>query len=279
MISTRSAILRHFNRIVLVGVGGIGSWVIEPLVRMLITANYAGEFLILDDDKVETKNVGRQGFTPSDVGATKVGAWHNNRIKPLITNSEFRVTAHPIRLLENNVDVFVMENSLILLCPDNHAVRALVARRAEQLKNVIVLTAGNELFNGNVHVLVRLANDNLTSPMQEVHPEVFQANTESQMAACSDLIDKGNAQILMTNYMAATATLLAFHQLCTFMTPITEQHHVKEIPHEVHFNALTGKMRVAAYGLPMPILNPTTGGGEDQYKEVRRVLVNHRLFA
>lgn len=67
---------RHgINHVVVVGVGGTGSALVRTVARILYDMNRRGLFTprmtLIDPDTVEEKNVGRQMFTPADVGQNK----------------------------------------------------------------------------------------------------------------------------------------------------------------------------------------------------------------
>ena len=65
----------HFSRIVLVGVGGTGSQLARCLARLLYhrqqKRQHLPEVVFVDPDVVESHNVGRQMFTPADLGQPK----------------------------------------------------------------------------------------------------------------------------------------------------------------------------------------------------------------
>ena len=60
--------------IIQVGVGGTGSWLALSLARLVYHAGQAGQtvkLILVDPDTVEERNVGRQGFSPAEVGQNK----------------------------------------------------------------------------------------------------------------------------------------------------------------------------------------------------------------
>jgi PRTRC genetic system ThiF family protein len=60
--------------IIQVGVGGTGSWLAMSLARLVYHAGQAGQtvkLVLVDPDTVEERNVGRQGFSPAEVGQNK----------------------------------------------------------------------------------------------------------------------------------------------------------------------------------------------------------------
>ena len=65
----------QIQRIAIVGCGGTGSQVARSVARMLYDMQQSRQqtprLLLIDPDTVEMKNVGRQLFTPADVGQFK----------------------------------------------------------------------------------------------------------------------------------------------------------------------------------------------------------------
>jgi PRTRC genetic system ThiF family protein len=60
--------------IVQVGVGGTGSWLAMALARVVYHARQKGQaidLILVDPDTVEARNVGRQAFSPSEIGCNK----------------------------------------------------------------------------------------------------------------------------------------------------------------------------------------------------------------
>ena len=63
------------RKIMIIGTGGIGSYLIDFLSRIGIY-----DITVFDDDKLEEKNLTYQNFIPDTVGQTKVSAV-NERLK------------------------------------------------------------------------------------------------------------------------------------------------------------------------------------------------------
>ena len=63
-------------RVVVIGMGGVGSYLINPLARYLDTLK--GEenhcLILVDGDKYEPKNMTRQDVSEDDIGANKAVA-------------------------------------------------------------------------------------------------------------------------------------------------------------------------------------------------------------
>ena len=115
---------------------------------------------------------------------------------------------------DENVAQVVKEKSLVLSAVDNHPARAVVARHAATLQNICVLSAGNEKWDGNVHVYLRRAGRDMSVPLIDRHPEIAKSKAGDRATlGCDELITLGQSQLLVTNFLAASALLVAFHVL------------------------------------------------------------------
>ena len=130
--------------IVMVGAGGIGSHVAAALLRKGI-----GRLTLLDDDRVERKNLTRQLFSRHDVGkykAVRLG-------RQLARNGLFRSTihAHPRRFQELVERGQHLTNASVFICGvDNNPTRRAVTAYALAHDVVVIHAAvsrdGNQLY-------------------------------------------------------------------------------------------------------------------------------------
>jgi molybdopterin/thiamine biosynthesis adenylyltransferase len=231
--------MRAVERIVVIGCGGIGSWLLGPLLRFLNAEEFGGEVHLWDGDRYSPENQGRQEFAAGSIGMNKADV----QAGTFCTHyPALRIVAHAEYVTRENVTEAVAERSLVITAVDNHPLRALVDRRAGELADVCVLSAGNEKLDGNVHVLLRRAGREVTRPLLQRHPEIGIARHGDRAAmGCEELIAKGDTQLLVTNYLAAAATLAAFHILWTHGER-SGRHRQSIVPQEVYFDAGQGVM-------------------------------------
>lgn len=108
-------------RVVVVGVGGIGTRVLFPLMRMLRRGD---ELVLIDHDKVEEKNLRRQHFFVEDVGDFKVEAtgarWQEEASRLGIT---LRILATPFSWEHSLSDLTPPLPTILLGCVDNRLAR------------------------------------------------------------------------------------------------------------------------------------------------------------
>lgn len=226
--------LRRSGQIAVIGCGGVGSWLLPPLLRFLHAERHGGEIMLWDGDRYSAGNAQRQDFSPEALGANKAEAQAETfqALYPALA-----LVAWPAYVTATNVAEAVREGSAVLVAVDNHPARAVIARQADQLRDVCVLSAGNEMLDGNVHVTLRRGGMDLTAPLLERHPEVAATRRGDRAeAGCEDLIERGQTQLLVTNFMAAAGLLAAFHALWTY----GDRHGRRKaslIPQEVYFDA------------------------------------------
>ena len=105
------------RKVMIIGTGGIGSYLVDFLSRIGIY-----DITVFDDDKLEEKNLTYQNFMADMVGHTKVNAL-NNRLK---VNGLKPVNAQPYLVL---VEKQLKGYDLVICCADNLAVRRMLYRQ------------------------------------------------------------------------------------------------------------------------------------------------------
>jgi molybdopterin/thiamine biosynthesis adenylyltransferase len=234
---------RAINKIVIIGCGGIGSWLLGPLLRFLNAEDFKGEVHIWDGDRYGPENQERQEFEEGAIGQnkaeTQAGAFRGNY-------AALRIISHAEYVTEQNVARAVTEHSIIITAVDNHPLRCLVDRQAGALNEVCVLSAGNEKLDGNVHVLLRRAGKEITAPLLQRHPEIAKSKHGNRAEmGCEAMVAKGETQLLITNFLAAAATMAAFHILWTYGER-TGKRRQTIVPQELYFDAGLGSMSLVA---------------------------------
>ena len=233
--------LRFIGRVVVIGCGGTGSWLLPPLARFLDAEEFPGEIHLWDGDRYSPENRVRQEFAAGAIGANKAevqaGALRMNY-------PALRVFGHPNYVGEGNVDEALRERDLAFVCVDNHPARVLVDGRAGELRDACVLSAGNEKLDGNVCVALRRNGKPVTLSLLARHPEVAKVRRGDRGAmGCEALVLRGETQLLVTNFMAAAAALATFHMLWTHGER-SGHRRLTALPQETYFDASQGAMSV-----------------------------------
>jgi molybdopterin/thiamine biosynthesis adenylyltransferase len=221
------------NPVIVIGVGGIGSHLVEPLARFLSTLSKPPELVLVDRDVFSAGNRGRQRTGPGEIGLNKATV-HSRRLLSLLP--ELRVRAVEQFISERNISEILPEGSLILVCPDNHATRLVVSRRCQRLRTVAAVFAGNELSDGAIQVFVRRGGKSLHRPIEQYHPEISAPRDRNPAdLSCEELAARpGGGQLVSANLTAASLVVNAAFRLLEGEIPPYE---------EIYFDCVANRTR------------------------------------
>lgn len=195
-------------KIVIIGLGGIGSILCDRIARYV---NYSGDrgtrMMLVDGDSYESKNLERQDFTQignkAEVKATDISMQF-----PLVRTDSF-----PAFVNESNLIEVIKEGDVVMLCVDNHKTRMIVNNYCKTLDNIILISGGNELTDGNVQIYVREDGKDITPDLCAYHPEI--ANPDDKLPeemSCEELAES-EPQLYFTNLTVATFMCQAFYNV------------------------------------------------------------------
>ena len=202
-------------KVKVIGTGGIGLCVLPVLARYL---NYNSEkhpgteISLIDGDQFEEKNRERQSFVEAGFKATVTAATYRDEY-PSLTFWD-----NPTYVDDDNVIQLIRENDIVVLCVDNHKTRKLVSDRAEELKNVTVISGGNDWVDGNVLLHIRRDGKNITPPLaSKYHPEIQNPTDKhpgeiEEAKGCAAMV-QSEPQLLITNNLIAANMLTAFYNI------------------------------------------------------------------
>ena len=209
-------------RSVVIGSGGIGTWLIEGLVRQLAFSKYKNNcgLLIVDGDYYEPKNRERQSFKELGNKAEVKAA----EIAPIFT--EVFVSAIPSFVVDElpsdydpNTEGLILAKDLladgdVVFCVvDNFAARKTVFEAAEAFDNIDVFTGGNDdQFFGSTYHYQRRDGKDVTDPPKEYHPELINPPDRNPgLMSCQEKAElAGSTQLIATNCLVAAALLTRF---------------------------------------------------------------------
>ena len=130
------------SKVLIVGVGGLGSPVAEFLSRAGI-----GSLGIIDDDKINLSNLHRQSlYNSSDIGKFKVKV-AKDRINKINPNT--KVTTYKIRLNHDNFEKIINNYNYIVDGSDNFKTKFLLNDFCLKFKKVLV-TGAISKFDGHI---------------------------------------------------------------------------------------------------------------------------------
>lgn len=205
------------KRFVLVGAGGIGTWLAEGLARMLEFKYPGSALVIVDGDNYEEKNKERQSFTT--MGNKAISTANN------LTKTFYKTTFIPVPKWVVDDDFsgvddpdspkitasqLITEGDIVFAVVDNFAARKIIFDAASKLNNIDVFTGGNDdaLF-GSVYHYQRRDGIDITDHPVNTHPEYENPPDKNPgELSCQDRAKiEGGTQLLATN-MAVAAFLL-----------------------------------------------------------------------
>jgi len=202
------------DRFVLIGAGGTGSHFVAPALAYLHARqqnlNRDWEFLVIDGDNYEHKNLERQLFDPGFVGTNKATALAS-------MYDRYPIKDIPKFIGRNDLAELITENSVVFLGVDNFSVRALIEEHALTLQNIVVVNAGNEKSDGSVQLFVRENGENKTPLLSFCHPEIEykDADDRSNMTCAQAALIPGGEQLILANFSAAQGMLHALYRYHT----------------------------------------------------------------
>lgn len=195
-------------RITIIGIGGIGSHLADWIACYLDNLQGEHTLTLVDGDVFEDRNRERQSFEALGNKAQSVGETLAKRYA--------RVAIHAVAeyLTPENADFILLEGEVVFLCVDNHRTRKLASDAAGQLNEIVLISGGNELVDGNAQVYLRRNGVDVKPPLTMYHPEIaFPADKAPYEKNCEELARAGEPQILFTNLTAGVLMANAFRRL------------------------------------------------------------------
>ena len=118
-------------KVLVVGVGGLGSVVATYLARMGV-----GQLGLVDSDKLELSNLHRQILYSTDEVGQEKALLAKEKLNQ--ANPEVKIVTHALRLSRNNVDEIIRGYDLVADCADNFATRFLINDACVKAKKTLV---------------------------------------------------------------------------------------------------------------------------------------------
>jgi molybdopterin/thiamine biosynthesis adenylyltransferase len=205
------------GRVVVVGLGGIGSILAAHLLLFLASIEGARVRVVLaDGDEFEVRNRERAWFP-------RLG----NKAIVLCESLSRRfgrpgLSIRPVDrfVTEENAADLIRERDIVLACVDNHRARKTLSDRVASLRDALLISGGNDGVEnglrgtyGNVQVYERRRGVDRNPSLTLLHPEIERpAEPPGGPAASCAAIAASAPQLLFANLAAASAMLNAFYR-------------------------------------------------------------------
>lgn len=191
-----------FPNIVIVGAGGVGSYLLPTLLRTI--RNHAEPtksptVTIYDGDKLEKRNMERQLFSDIDIGSFKADALvkkYKDYYPTLVGVSEFFTGGEEIK-----------PDTLIIVCVDNHPGR-MRCYTACNTHNARAIFCGNGYTDAEAFFYHPLWKDGPMDPIK-YYPEIATVadGDPLQPEGCTGHAQIASPQLAIANFMAAAHAL------------------------------------------------------------------------
>jgi hypothetical protein len=191
------------SAIYIIGAGGVASYLLPPLLKLLKGLDYRNPILIVDGDTLEARNLDRQLFNQTDIGRNKAEALatlypHSPSIQSL---SDY--------FLDGSIEP--PPGSLFFVCVDNHPARRAVLSTAD-IHQASVILAGNEYTDAEAYPYFPDWRGTELDP-RIYYPELLtQTDGDPTRAAtgCTGLAQMERPQLALANFAAAHYALHLF---------------------------------------------------------------------
>jgi hypothetical protein len=202
------------SRVKVVGLGGIGGALLTPLALFLRSLGRPLRLALIDGDRFEPGNAARMAFRrPGNKAEVKA-----REVLELLDGSAVEVAAVPEFITAANAGRLLRSGDYVFLCVDNHGTRRLVSDHCGRLREVILLSGGNEGVEpprergtrGTVQVYLRRQGRDRTASLTRFHPEIARPRPRPAPGADCLRLAPSVPQILFTNLAVASAMLNAF---------------------------------------------------------------------
>lgn len=231
------------HRFIVVGAGGVGSWLISGLIRILEWKYPGSALVIVDGDSYEPKNKERQDFKEigpkAAVTALRLTEEFTNTVVIPVTkwvvSDDYEGNTEDSNTKIRASDL-IAEGDVIFAVVDNFSARKILFDAAQKLDNVDIFTGGNDdAYFGSVYHYQRRDGQDITDHPVVMHPEYENPPDRNPgELSCQDRAKiEGGTQILATN-MAVASFLLARVQ----KTIVNEE---KPTEGEIYFDLGVGK--------------------------------------
>jgi len=195
-------------KIIIVGLGGIGTIFVNRLCRFIQYSNTDllrdVHIHLVDGDEYEEKNYSRQEF---------MGLGNKAEIKKRELSRKFAkiyFTTFDKYLNETNLPEQITEDTIVCLCVDNHKTRKVVSDHCSKLNNIILISGGNDWTDGNVQIFVKREGKSLTPDLTMWHSEIANPEDKSPEDMSCEELSKSEPQLYFANLTAATIMCWTF---------------------------------------------------------------------
>lgn len=190
--------------ILIIGCGGTGGNYASMLGRYLYDNSVANQCFItlIDGDFVENKNLGRQPFSPCDIGRNKA------EVMAEILTEGFEIQCgHYPNYIDSVKDIEKLEKNgyvtVIVGCVDNHACRKVLHEYFKKATVCYYLDSANEFSSGEIVIGLKIGGKIMSPDRAHIFPDVLEDNSLPRSEESCEVLNNSSPQHLATNMLAA----------------------------------------------------------------------------
>lgn len=227
--------LRKGQPVKVIGLGGVGSIVARYGAVFLASLGRDVNLFLVDGDRFEVSNASRMLFGSYGNKAAVVA----RELAPRFRKT--RLSLLPVKeyVDPSNIRKLIRSGDIVLLCVDNHATRKLVGDHCARLRNICLISGGNDGIGrdtsgafrrgtyGNAQLFLRQKGRKLTPLLSQYHPEIAQPMDKLPGELnCTELV-LSVPQILFANLAVASA------MLNTLLLRLSRASHYAELSFDI----------------------------------------------
>lgn len=208
------------HRVIIVGIGGIGSWLSEGIAKMLEFKNPGSMMILVDGDEFEPKNQERQSFknlgNKAEVKASELAPYYPKTFiapkpqwivesfsDPEVEETETAITANSL----------LREGDIVFAVVDNFAARKILFDAGRNFENIDIITGGNDdqLLATSYHYQRRDGVDITDHPSEYYDDYINPPDRNPALLSCQEMAQlEGGTQLIATNVTVAAILMGRF---------------------------------------------------------------------
>ncbi len=228
-----------YDNIVIVGAGGIGSFLGPVLTKLQCFDMDGGSVTIIDPDVVEDGNLSRV-YGTADIDRNKAELL-SEICEDSVPSGTTEVSHIPEVLSPDTLERYhrswYRDGVVIFGCVDNNRSRVYMEELISGLNSGILISAGNAEFDGQSHLYVRKDGEDVTPPPSAWIPSLRDTEDPYNIFPGDEDCSKeyeSKPQLILANMYAANSALAQFYYGCV----LNEPH--SETPNDMQFNIEQG---------------------------------------
>jgi len=196
------------SSIKVIGLGGVGSIVARYGAVFLASLQKDARLVLFDGDRFEASNASRMLFGRHGNKAVVTA----RELKPRFIHSKLSIVPVKQYIRPENISTLIRSGDIVILCVDNHATRKLVDEHCAKLRNICLISGGNDGVDkdhrgtyGNVQIYVRRNGKDRSPQLSRYHPEIREPKDKMpHQLNCTELVTSV-PQILFANLTVASS--------------------------------------------------------------------------